>query len=505
MRLAETPLQEMMFGWELHVQDETAMTDRPNILIFMTDQQRGDSVLAGNAANMPVIDRFRDESVTFTQAFCPSPHCCPSRATFMSGLYPTEHGVWNNVNVRNALTRGLKDGVRLWSEDLRDAGYLMDFSGKWHVSNDERPADRGWREHHATGLGSPAGYASEQWGAYEKLSLEPDPMTRKRAEILRPGWGTYTHYGVSEAPHGDEAVVQAALDVIRNRSGDGPWCQYVGTLGPHDPYWVPQRFLDMYDPKDIELPSTFEDRMEDKPALYRRTRGRFDQLTEAEHREAIHHYLAFCSYEDWLFGQILEALEESGDVENTVVMYLSDHGDYCAEHGLWCKGLPCFRSAYHVPAIIRWPAGVENPGRTVDSFVSLADFAPTILEMAGVAPDREFRGSSLMSFVKDEEPVDWRDEIFTQSNGNELYGIQRSVMTKEWKFVYNGYDFDELYNLKSDPETCVNLINDPAYEGVLKDMWQRIWRFARETDDEATNSYIMVALAPYGPGYAFRG
>ena len=97
---------------------------RPNLLIFMTDQQRGATVLPGSPvkAVTPCLDRFRAEGVTFTRAFCPSPHCCPSRATFFSGLYPSEHGVWNNVDVGNTLSRGLNDGIRLWSEDLAASG-----------------------------------------------------------------------------------------------------------------------------------------------------------------------------------------------------------------------------------------------------------------------------------------------------------------------------------------------------------------------------------------------
>ena len=130
---------------------------KPNILIFMTDQQRACSVLPNNEykAKTPVLDEFREESVTFSRAFCPSPHCCPSRASFMTGLMPTQHGVWHNVNVANAITRGLKDHIRPWSVDMREAGYRMLFSGKWHVSNYQQPHDYGW-EHVSPGSAHPA-------------------------------------------------------------------------------------------------------------------------------------------------------------------------------------------------------------------------------------------------------------------------------------------------------------------------------------------------------------
>lgn len=474
----------------------------------MTDQQRADTVPPYRRALTPNLDRFSREGVTFSQAYAPSPHCCPSRATFFTGLYPSEHGVWNNVNVGNALSRGLAPGVRTFGEQLKEAGYHLYFSGKWHISDVETPADRGWEASLVTGLGrgAPADRPrTHEWERYLKLARKPEPDVRRPGEILRPGYGTYTHYGVRENPFRDADVVDDAIALLRRRrKNDGPWCQFIGTLGPHDPYFVPQEFLDLYDPESIALPASFSDAMADKPALYRRTRQRFDQLSPAEHREALRHYLAFCTYEDALFGRVLAALEESGQAENTLVLYISDHGDYAADHGLWCKGLPAFRGAYHVPAIVRWPAGIRRPGRVVDALVSLADFAPTFLELAGALPDRPLAGASLVPFLRDEKPSRWRDAIFTQTNGNELYGIQRSVMTRDWKYVYNGFDFDELYDLRRDPDEMCNLAGDPQCAGVVRELAGRMWRFAYERQDVCVNSYIMVALAPYGPAEAFR-
>ena len=487
------------------------MDTRPNILVFMTDQQRGDSVLSTSQARMPNLDRFRQEGVTFSQTFCPSPHCCPARATFLSGLYPSQHGVWNNVNVGNTLSQGLYDGVRLWSEDFDEAGYRMFYTGKWHVSNTEGPRDRGWTGGRPTanpGKKPPPGARNPrpdpyEWKRYDGIDSKWDPASRGEAEILRPGYGTYTHYGEKENPFNDQTVVDRAVESIRGMETAGqPWCQFVGTLGPHDPYTPPARFVDMVDLDDIELPASFGDRMDDKPGLYRRTRDRFDQLSEREHREAIRHYLAFCSFEDDLFGQVLRALDDRGEADNTLVLFVSDHGDYMAEHGLWCKGLPCFSGAYHVPAVVRWPRAVANPGRDVDALVSLADFAPTFLELAGMDLAPGLVGRSLIPFLRDETPVPWRDAIFTQSNGNELYGIQRSVMTRDWKYVYNGFDYDELYDLRNDADETRNLAGQPGTEETVLALSKRLWRFARETDDVCINPYIMVSLAPYGPGVA---
>ena len=493
------------------------MEKRPNILIFMTDQQRGGTVLPHSPlkAITPNLDRFRSQGVTFAEAHCPSPHCCPSRATFFTGLYPSQHGVWNNVTVPNALSRGLNPGTRLWSQDLRASGYDLYFTGKWHVSATETPADYGWdmrdRRHdeaagvpHVTGdIGQHA--AQRDWSRYAANPGLEFPGARLEAEVRRPGYGGYVHYGVHPDKFGDRDVVHDAVSALPRLKAKGrPWCLYAGTLGPHDPYFVPQEYLDLYPADSIELPPNFADRMKDKPALYRRTRGVFDQLSESEHREALRHYLAFCTFQDALFGELLSALDASGQADNTVVLFCSDHGDYAGDHGLWAKGLPCFRGAYHVPLVVRDPRAERvRSGSTVEAFVSLADIGPTIAEWAGVAAPADTPGRSLVPLLRGDIPVGWRDAIFTQSNGNELYGIQRSVTTREWKFVHNGFDFDELYDLRNDPDEQINRIDDPSLAAMADAAMRRIWEFAHAVGDRYTNDYIMVGLARQGPGSAF--
>jgi arylsulfatase A-like enzyme len=483
------------------------MPKRPNILIFMTDHQRADTVLPSHPAVTPNVDRLAREGVTFSNCYCPSPHCCPSRATFHTGLYPSRHGVWNNICNRQALSRGVKPGVRLWSEDLSEAGYRLHFSGKWHVSMEESPADRGWQEHFVSAAAGT--HHGVHWDHYRELAAQPAPSRRGEGEMLRPGYGTYRLYGSGpdEGTRHDELAIAKALEVLDGLSaGSAPWCLFVGTIAPHDPYVVPERYLALYDLDDVPLPESFGDDLLDKPVIYRRMREmRFGQLSEREVREAIRHFWAYCTYLDDLFGRLLEALERTGQSDDTLVLYCADHGDYCGEHGLFAKGIPCFRGAYHVPAVVRWPAEVADPGRRVDGLVSLADFAPTLLEIAGMETERHFVGTSLAPFLRGDGPSDWRDEIHTQCNGVELYYTQRSVMTAESKYVFNGFDQDELYDLSRDPHELRNLASDPAYEELKRDMCARMWRFAWREDDTAINPYVTVSLAPYGPAEAFRG
>ena len=480
------------------------MADRPNILIVMTDHQRGDTVLPAHPAVTPNVEGLAREGVTFTSTFCPTPHCCPSRASFFSGLYPSRHGVWNNICNDQALSRGLKTGVRLWSEDLADAGYRMHFSGKWHVSVEDEPKDRGWTQHLVTGAAGT--HHGRRWEQYGETASAPEPAQRGEAEILRPGYGTYRLYGTSGEHQHDETVTRQTVELLPELAKERePWCIFAGLHGPHDPYFVPQRYLDLYDLDNVPLPPSYADTLEDKPRIYRRMRRtRFGQLSERETREGVRHYWAFCSYLDDLFGRMLEALDKTGQAARTLVLYCSDHGDYCGEHGLWAKGIPCFRGAYHVPAVVRWPGVVRGAGTRVDEFVSLADFAPTFLEAAGLKTDRYFTGASLVPFLRGQTPPAWRDDIHTQCNGVELYYTQRSVTTREFKYVFNGFDDDELYDLRADPQEMKNLAADAAYEGVKREMSGRMWRFARREEDSAINPYITVGLAPYGPAEAFR-
>ncbi|MFH1709038.1 MAG: sulfatase-like hydrolase/transferase [Planctomycetota bacterium] len=479
---------------------------QPNILIFMTDHQRGDTVLPGSPVRMPNVNRLATEGVTFSETYCPSPHCCPSRATFHSGLYPQRTGIWNNVCNGQALQYGLNEGVRLWSEDLAAAGYTMAYVGKWHVSAEERPSQRGWvRDAHASAL---VGILHGQtWEEFRALAREPDPAVRPEGYVLRPGWGTAQVYGtVPDGEHGDlDRLGHGLGELDRLTAGKEPWALCLNTSGPHDPYLVPRSFVDQYDLDRVSLPPNFTDAMADKPRIYGRMRRQvWGQMSEREYREAIRHFWAYCTFMDDLFGRLLARLEASGQADNTVVLYISDHGDYCGEHGLFAKGIPAFHGADHVPAVMRWPAGIAAPGRTVDALVSLADFAPTFLESAGIGTDRAFSGRSLVPFLRDRVPDNWRDDLLMLCNGVELYYTQRILMTGRHKYVYNGFDEDELYDRTRDPHEMVNRSGDPAYTAVKREMVGRMWRAMHREGDTAINAYFTVALAPWGPVEAWR-
>lgn len=486
--------------------------ERPNVLIFMTDQEQAAVVHPDHPCQTPNATRLAREGVLFRNAYCPTAHCCPSRATFLTGLYPSQHGIYNNVSNPTAIHHALNPGVRTFSEGLRDAGYNLAYAGKWHVTDAEDPADRGWEQLEITaGKGSYMHRSLEQWRAQAREPVADTP--RARGQIRRPGWGDYQLYRSypSDGPkgyedHRDYRVVRSALEALPRLAGQSaPWCLYIGPTGPHDPFVVPERFARLYNPKDVPLPPNFHDTLDDKPRVYQRMRRQYwGQLSEDEVRESIAHYWGYCTMEDALFGEVLDALERTGQSENTLVLRLSDHGEYAGAHGLYLKGVPAFREGYNIACIARWPAGLVRPGREVDAFVTLADITPTLLGLAGQPAPARLAGRDLAGFFRDEAPADWPDAFYSQFNGVELYYSQRVVQTHALKYVYNGFDFDELYDLRTDPHELVNLAERPDYQEARRALVRQMWRFAARTDDIIFNPYPTTALAPWGPAEAFR-
>lgn len=480
--------------------------NRPNLLIVMSDQQRGDSLDPACTSLMPRWAEFSRRAVWFREAFCPTAHCCPSRASFFTGLYPSQHGVWNNVGNVQRLSAGLKPGIGLWSELLAEAGYHCFFTGKWHVSAEEGPAARGWQE--GTISAPPGGSMGREWPDYRKESFACGG-DRPQGALRQPGYAPAGHrqlFGQAERPrimsHDEQVAVEAGEFITSAAGGDAPWCVFAGLLGPHDPYEVPPEWLARVPNELADLPASYADRLAGRPQAYARLREQvFDQMDAEEAREARRHYYAFCGLVDHQLGRILDALDRSGQRENTVVVFCSDHGDYAGEHGLFCKGLPAFRGAYHVPLAMAGP-GVPG-GRTVDAMVGLVDVGPTLLELAGVDWVGPTAGHSLVPWLRGQTPQQWRTAWCTQMEGTEIRFSQRSIRTAEWLYVYNPTAVDELYDLRVDPGETNNLAARPEHRGRLEQLCARMWRELSQLGDGLVNDYYTVALAPVGPGLAW--
>mgnify|MGYP005838888411 CR=1 FL=1 len=484
-------------------------SERPNILIFMTDQHQAQVIGQDHPCRTPNMDKFASEGLRFTSTYTTMAHCCPARASFMTGLYPSQHGIYNNVNNDQAINLSLNLGVETFSEKLKGAGYDLYYSGKWHVSNTENPSDRGWEE---IFVGAPAARKGKFTGSNRKSFLESkewnlNDTIRGRGEILRPGWGTFKLYGTDEEgkTNADKKILSLGLEKLEQLGNHpNPWCLAISVNAPHDAFIMGEKYSKMYNPEDIELPPNYYDDMKDKPGIYRRMRKLWSQLTEEEVKESIAHYWGFCTMVDDMFGQVLDTLDRISQRDNTLVIFVSDHGEHCGAHGIYCKGISSFDEGYRVPLVMRWPGKINNPGRSVDEFVTLMDIAPTLIEVTGAEQLNKCSGKSLMPFLRGEQPEDWRDAIYTQCNGVEIYYTSRTVKDKGYKYVYTPIDIDELYDLKNDPYEMKNLIDEPSMQDIKKQMIKKMWQKAFESEDTIFNRYITVALADYGPGIIYE-
>jgi len=480
------------------------MASRPNILIIMSDHERADVLDPAHPCPTPNATRLAEGGILFKQAYTVSTHCCPSRASFMTGLYPSRHGVFNNVMNPTALHVGLNEGVKTWSERLKEAGYRLCFTGKWHVSGVENPRDRGWEE-----FGVVTGTGRHGRGTWEN-----PPPGRRDAEtkgglqdcvwIPRDGWPDVLLSAVSPQPSAQTREYRQTQDTIAKihelAASPQPWALYLGWNTPHDPYIVPVDYAERVAVSDVPLPPNFRDDMSQRPRLYMRQRRQlWDRLDPEQCRLSIARYWALCVMMDDFLGQILQALEATGQLENTLIIRTSDHGDLLGEHGLFLKGVAPYEGAYHIPLIMHWPAGIAAPGRHIQSITANVDIAPTLLELAGALPLSPVDGKSLVPLLKGTEPDGARQELFTQMNGVELYYSQRIMRIGRYKYVFNGFDLDELYDLEADPWEQHNLIEAPTLKPIKRQLLARLWEYVRDTQDTIDNSYPPVALVPVGP------
>src|SRR5690606_16279825 len=262
------------------------------------------------------------------------------------------------------------------------------------------------------------------------------------------------------------------------------------------------------DSADIDLPASFHDDLTDRPHLYSRVKEAWRDLSETEVKQAIACYYAACSGIDDQFGRVLEALELSGQARDTVVVFTSDHGDYLGAHGLFLKGVAPFEEAYRVPLVMRGP-GIA-PGTIVEEPVSLLDLGRTITSLL-VGEEFGGHGRDLSAVLAGDEreagagavPGDGSPEpqAFAEFHGQRLGYTQRIIWRGSHKYVFNGFDRDELYDLSADPHELHNLAQLPEHREVLETLAAAMWREVRRTGDDTLGDaqYGMFRFAPIGP------
>ena len=438
----------------------------PNILWICTDQQRFDTIAAwGNdAIRTPHVDRLVREGVSFTSAYCQSTVCSPSRASFLTGRYPRTTGCRQNG-------QAIPPGERLISRMLADHGYRCGLAGKLHLAS---------CANHRVETRIDDGYEVFHWSHHPQPDWPENAYTQwlakhgKTWEEFYDGPQTaYVKRGVPSQYHQTTWCAEMAVDFIREARG--PWMFSFNCFDPHHPFDPPPDYLDEVRPQDMPLPSYREHELDDKPRYQQldhewahNEEGGFhvSAMTDDDRRQVTAAYYAMIELIDDQVGRMLQALEETGQLDDTLVIFMSDHGEMLGDHGLYYKGPHFYEAAIHAPLVMRLPDRLPA-ARQVDALVELVDLAPTLLELAGVRVPERVQGRSLLPLIDRGEPH--RDHVYCEYYNAWTHPRSYGTMmrTREHKIVvYHGVDDGELYDLAADPGEHENLWRSAAHAAL---------------------------------------
>lgn len=425
---------------------------RPNILILYTDQQRWDALgCSGNPIiQTPRLDRLAAEGVNCDHYFVNHPVCMPSRVSFLTGKYPSTLGIYEN---------GV-EAPRDWTtlpHMLRPYGYRSANIGKLHFLNH---ANRDHRAMHPS-YGFDHLEISDEPGCYDDAyrawvrRIAPDQLDHVSAGLPPAaqawrdmmGWQDGIKHPAERQPMGARAwacrddvthtafVASRTIDFIRENApredGGRPFLCIAGFYSPHSPWIAPQRFLDLYDPAQMPLPAMPEEVHARRPA----NRPDDDGL-----RDIVRGYYAMVSEVDHHCGRILDALAQTGQADNTIVMFISDHGEWLGEHWRFGKGYPGHDPVSRVPCLVRWPAGIAQPGRTYSGILEAVDVVPTLLEAAGIPVAPDLQGRSFLPMLMTQPTMPGRDSALIEFRG------ARSLRTSRYLYVVHADGKEALYD-----------------------------------------------------------
>ncbi|MCC2684503.1 MAG: sulfatase [Paenibacillaceae bacterium] len=448
--------------------------NKPNVLMIYTDQQSCWTLgcYGGTLIDTPHIDRIAAEGVRLNHYFVNSAVCTPSRGCMMTGRYPSFHGAFRNNKPLGANERTLG---HLFAEQGYDTAYM----GKWHLDGDPYP-----------------GFASETGGQGRGFADHRYMFNRGHfKEVLEQA---QDHPQLSEEI-GDERtfmtdwLADKAVEYI-TQPRDKPFLLVVSIPDPHTPHTVRAPYDQMYDPQEMPIPETFHEETlpdwaeNDQWGRKKQVYSSMDDLEQQEERlrKVKAQYCGQVKCIDDNVGKMLDALQKQGVLDDTIVVFTSDHGEYMGEHGLRGKN-NLYETAYRVPFLIRWPSGLRVAG-IVDRVVTSVDVLPTLLRLIGAAPHDRIQGRDASPFLTGDGSVreagdtidwaaEWADEAIIHPNDVPRTGI----FTPEFELAYVGKGWKGglfkdhiLFDRVNDPLQVNNLFNDPDYSEVVEQLTQRI-------------------------------
>lgn len=431
------------------------MMKRPNILFMTTDHLRYDTLgyTGDPLVQTPAIDALAEKSTRFSKCFVQNPVCSPSRASFMTGRYPKNHGVkWNGSK--------LGEHEITMVEAFKNRGYTTASVGKHGIGQQRF----GQMLDHLDAVGIRRGWKERADGDYTVTDPNPfEQYVRCRGYEYRTGYALPNfrkNLGAvpSDLPedcHLDAYVGMKSIEYLEGLDTSDPFFLWVGFYGPHHPYVPSGRFARMYNPNAVPPFRRAEDDIAKKPpeyALYfkaehHKYRG-FDRASDATFREMKAAYYGMVSQIDWQVGLIMDALDQKGVADETIVVFLSDHGEFLGDHGIPAKAPFLLDCMLQVPCFIAVPGCA---GRTCDALVESVDLFPTLAQLAGVDAPECVQGVDLSPLMQGEQAA-VRDTVFAEAVD------KRCIRTREWKYIhYPTKPYGELYNLSDDPFELDNL------------------------------------------------
>jgi arylsulfatase A-like enzyme len=479
--------------------DDT-LTKQPNILLFLPDGMQAQVTSPDHDCLTPNIDRLAEGGLRFARAHTVLPTCSPSRASLMTGVLPHNHGVLQVEHCADEDQCVLRTEYPHWAQRLSQAGYRTGYFGKWHIERANRVEDFGWQVN-----GTHEGSAFRALGTGSART--EDLLTEDCLALYETGPEGYNrilHCGVTDVASENRtfaATTEMALDFIEGGAGQSaPWVCCASFSEPNTPLIAGRQAFERYDLDAISLPESLRDEMAASPGFYRRQRAVFSHWTDRQWQETRAVYYALITELDAQLGRLLDALDRSGQRENTIVVVTADHGRYMGAHGLDAHNFGAFEEAYNVPLIIAGP-GVAS-GEVTDALVSSMSLGPTLLDLAGADPLDAADSSSFAPLLRDPGgAAEDFDTCYAEFFGTRFWVTQRVLWQGLWKLVFNGFDYDELYNLDEDPHELHNLGTDPAYEDIRRSMMAEIWRIAHQTRDNVLleTHYAPMRFAAVGP------
>ena len=455
-------------------QSDRSKQVRPNIVFILIDDLRWDELgIAGHPfLKTPNIDRIAKEGARFRNAFMTTPLCSPSRASFLTGQYAHTHGITDNVD-RSAASHRLPTFPRR----LQQSGYETAFIGKWHMGNDESPRP-----------------GFDRWVSFKGQGTYRDPDINEDGKSVKPsGYITdiLTGYAVEfiKRRHDKPFLVYLAHKAIHpevTQNNDGSV-----NLADAELFIPAERHKQVYAGKPIPRRPNYGRVPAGKPALERRI-GNLPPLgpaTATRDETILGRQRSLMAIEDGV-GDLLKALAETGQLDNTVIVFTSDNGYFYGEHGLSVERRLAYEESIRMPLLVRYPRAVKA-GTTRDEFALNIDLAPTLLELAGLAVPDTLQGRSLVPLLKGKRPA-WRTSFLIEYYSDTVFPriLQmgyKAVRNGRWKYIhYHELEgMDELYDLKTDPYELKNLIHQPGVARTLAELKQEMGRLRKVTSEPA--------------------